>query len=225
MKKFRSVLETVPLFEGMTWEEIASLLSCLGGIHRSYPAKSAVCLEGEKAHIGIVLSGAVQVIDEDLFGRRSIVGVMEEGMLFGEALACAGVEKMPVSVWAQMDCDILFLAYQKVIHTCSDACAFHRRLIANMVSVLAGKNVVLNRKIRYLSRRSTREKLLSYLSEQAKQAEGPVFHIPFDRQALADYLCVDRSAMSAELSKLKQEGILDFHRSTFRFLQGKQENQ
>jgi CRP-like cAMP-binding protein len=219
MEKFRSVLSTVALFDGMTWEEITALLSCLGGVRRSYGEGNVICLEGETArHIGVVLEGAVQVVDEDVFGRRSIVGVMEAGELFGEAFACAEVVKAPLSTWSKTNSEILFLEYRRVIHTCSDACSFHSRLVVNMVSVLAKKNVLLNQKIRYLSRRSTRGKLLAYLSECAKNAGDPVFQIPFDRQALADYLCVERSAMSAELSKLRQEGVLDFHRSTFRFL-------
>lgn len=219
MKEFQSVLSSVALFEGMTWEEIMSLLSCLGGVRRSYADGSPVCLEEETVrYIGVVLAGAVQVVDEDVFGRWSIVGVMEAGELFGEAFACAEISRLPFSIWSRAKSEVLFLEYERVIHTCSDACLFHSRLVTNMVSVLAGKNLMLNRKIRYLSQRSTRGKLLSYLSEQAKAAGSPVFEIPFDRQTLADFLCVERSAMSVELSKLRQEGVLDFHRSTFRFL-------
>ncbi len=219
MKEFQSVLSSVALFEGMTWEEIMSLLSCLGGVRRSYADGSPVFLEGQTVrYIGVVLAGAVQVVDEDLFGRWSIVGVMEAGELFGEAFACAEIPRLPFSIWSRAKSEVLFLEYERVIHTCSDACLFHSRLVTNMVSVLAGKNLMLNRKIRYLSQRSTRGKLLSYLSEQAKAAGSPVFEIPFDRQTLADFLCVERSAMSVELSKLRQEGVLDFHRSTFRFL-------
>lgn len=226
MKNFQSVLSITPLFSGMAWEEIETMLHCLGGVKRSYPAQSAVRREGEQANqIGVVLSGRVQIVYEDLLGRRSILNVIEAGKVFGEALACAGVSRMPFHIWAKEPCEILFLDYKRVIHTCSNACVFHSRLIANMVSVLAEKNLMLNQKIRCLSRRSTREKLLMYLTEQAKQANSPVFQIPFDRQALADYLCVDRSAMSSELSKLKQEGILEFHRSTFRLLVPLQEEE
>ena len=217
MKDFQEVLSGTPLFAGMKWEEIEAMLRCLGGVRRSYPGQSAVYQEGENiSQIGIVLSGRVQIMYEDLFGHRSILNGIGEGEVFGEALACAGVLRIPFSIWTQEPCEILFLEYKRVIHTCSNACVFHSRLIANMVSVLAEKNLMLNRKIRCLSRRSTREKLLMYLTEQARQANSQVFQIPFDRQALADYLCVDRSAMSAELSKLKREGILEFHRSTFR---------
>ena len=219
MGTYPDSLRSVPLFEGMEQAEMEALLRCLAPIRRKYQAGSAVLLEGASAgHIGVVLEGAVQIVDEDVFGRRNIIGTAGPGELFGEAFACAQIANMPVSVWAAEDSDLLFLEYGRVIHTCSDACAFHSRLVTNMVSTLAGKNLTLNRKIRCLSRRSTRSKLLMYLTEQAKRADGPFFRIPFDRQALADYLCVERSAMSAELSKLKQEGILDFHRSTFRFL-------
>ncbi|MBQ1351852.1 MAG: Crp/Fnr family transcriptional regulator [Oscillospiraceae bacterium] len=218
MEKFQSVLCHTSLFAGMAWEETKTMLNCLGGTKRFYPAQSAVRSEGETiTQVGVVLSGQVQIIYEDLFGHRSILKIVNAGEVFGEAMACMERQRIPFGVWTQEDSEILFLDYKRVIHTCSNACVFHQRLIANLVFALAEKNLELNQKIRCLSKRSTREKLLMYLSAQAKQADGPVFQIPFDRQSLADYLCVDRSAMSAELSKLKREGILDFHRSTFRF--------
>ena len=138
-----------------------------------------------------------------------IVSTFQPPQLFGEAFACAGVASLPVSVEAAQDSTLLLLDCQRVIRTCSDACAFHQRLLSNLLHVVAAKNLLLTQKLSFLSKRTTKEKLMAYLMEEARRAGSPTFRLPYDRQGLADYLGVDRSAMSAELSKLRRAGVLD----------------
>ncbi|GHV49629.1 Crp/Fnr family transcriptional regulator [Synergistales bacterium] len=168
--------------------------------------------------IGIVLSGGVHVLQEDFWGSRAILSHVAPGELFAEAFSCAGVGSLPVSVITTEPSEILFLDYKRVATTCSSSCAFHTGLIKNMMQILAGGNVMLTQKIEHLTRHTTREKLLSYLSEQARQAGQSAFEVPFNRQELADYLSVDRSAMSSELCKMRDDGILRFCKNHFELL-------
>lgn len=206
------------LFSGIEGAERESLMECLQAVSRRYKKGDIVLAAGDKPAVGLVREGAVQVIAEDPMGNRTIIGRMDAGDMFGEAFACAGAEKMPFSVEAAADCEILLIDVARIVVTCPAACPFHTRLIENLMAVLARKNILLGAKIRHLSRRSTREKLLSYLSDRAREAGAREFYVPFNRQEMADYLCVDRSAMSAELSKLKAEGILDYNKNHFAFL-------
>ena len=172
-----------------------------------FQKQEVIWSEGEPARkVGIVLSGCVQVVSEDVFGNRNILEKLMPGELFGAAYACAGVGGSPVSVVAVTDSQVFQVDIQRVLEVCPASCPFHQQLIRNLVTILAGKNVMLGEKLRHLSKRTTREKLLSYLSETAKQKNARHFVIPFNRQELADYLCVERSAMSAELSKLRGMG-------------------
>ena len=221
MKKYLEILLRSPLFRGITAEELERLLPCLGGGVRHYPAGAAILLAGSPAgQMGLVLSGRARVVREEFSGSRSLLAELEPGELFAETFACAPALPggLPVSVLAVEDCDVLLLSLGRVVGVCANACPFHTRLVQNLLGVLAEKNLALNRRMLHLSRRSTREKLLSYLSEQAARAGGTEFSIPFDRQGLADYLCVERSAMSAVLSRLREEGVLETHRNHFRLL-------
>ena len=193
------------------------MLSCLGGRILKIAKGSPVFLEGDPAkYVGVVLSGSVQVVRDDFYGHRSVLTAVAPGGLFGEAFACAGLETLPVSVIAQQSGAVLLLDCKRVLSGCSNACAFHSILIRNLLQGISQKNLALTRKIRCMSRKTTREKLMEYLLEQAKQCGSAEFAIPFDRQALADYLGVERSAMSAEIGKLKKEGLLDSNGSFFR---------
>ena len=217
MKKYFDILKHCPLFEGIGDEELDSMLNCLGGIEKRAEKGSAVFLEGSPARwVGVVLSGGVQVVREDYYGNRSILAALGPGELFGEAYACAGTETLPVSVLAVKDSAVLLLDCKRVLASCSSVCQFHSRLVRNLLQVVARKNLLLHQKIQVMSRRTTREKLMAYLMDQAKGQGAGEFTIPLDRQALADYLGVDRSAMSAELSKLRREGVLECDRAWFR---------
>ena len=217
MEAYFEILSRCPLFSGISRQELSEMLRCLEGRILPVSKGSPVFLEGDPAkYVGVVLSGSVQVIRDDFYGNRSVLTAVPPGGLFGEAFACAGLETLPVSVMAAQNSTVLLLDCKKVLSSCSGACAFHSRLIQNLLRGISQKNLILTRKIRCMSRKTTREKLMEYLLEQAKQQGSAEFVIPYDRQSLADYLGVERSAMSAEIGKLKREGILDCRGSFFR---------
>lgn len=215
------LLSRNPLLRGFSENECRELLAALHASVRSYPKNAVILAAGSPAtQIGIVLEGSAQIIFSDVFGNQTIFGMIEPPDLFAEAFCCAGSPSIPVSVLAVRPSRVLFLTYPGTIARNPANARLYMQLLENMVRVSASKNLRLNEKLRCLSRRSTREKLLTYLSAQSRSASSLTFSIPFNRQELADYLCVDRSAMSAELSRLRQEGILDFDRNQFRLHAG-----
>lgn len=216
MKNIHEELNKSPLFNGIDQEDISAMLACLNAKTKNYKKNQNVFMVGDKNEaVGFVVSGSIQIIKEDFLGNRTIIAQIGVGQLFAEAFACAGVKRIPVSVVANTDSTVLFIDYNRIVHSCSNTCAFHHRLIENMLQILAQKNVYLNDKIEHLSRRSTKDKVLSYLSSQAQKTGKRHFEIPFNRQELADYLCVDRSALSNELCKLRDMGVLEFNRNEF----------
>ena len=219
MEEYFDILSQCPLFSGISRQEMGLMLNCLGGKITCIAKGKPVFLEGNPAlFVGVVLSGTVQIVRDDYYGNRSVLTVVSPGGLFGEAFACAGVETLPVSAIALQNCAVLLLDCKRVLTGCSNACPFHSRLVRNLLQGIAQKNLMLTSKIRCMSQKTTQEKLMEFLLEQAKQHDSAEFVIPYDRQALADYLGVERSAMSAELSKLKKAGRIDCSGSRFRVL-------
>jgi len=219
MKKYLEVLRTCPLFKGIADENLLRMLNCLGAKVDFFDKKYTVIAEGNKAKfIGIVLSGSVQMINTDFYGNRSIVAVSEKGEMFSEAFACAETESIPVSVIASEPSEIMLINCSHILHTCTNNCGFHQQMIFNLMKSLAVKNIQFHQKIEVTSKRSTREKLLSYLTICEKKAGSREFDIPFDRQELADFLGVERSGLSAEIGKLKKEGIIDTDKKHFELL-------
>ena len=219
MKEFFPILETCPLFDGIDLKDLSSMLTCLGARVSNYQKNQVIFREGEAAnYVGIVLSGAVQIVREDFYGNRSIVARIESSELFGESFACAGVAALPVSAAAAEDSRIMLIDCRRLTVSCTSACSFHSRMILNLLQVVAAKNLIFNQKIEITSHRTTREKLMAYLLMQAKQNKSSSFTIPYDRQALADYLCVDRSAMAVEIGKLRKDGIIACEKSRFELL-------
>lgn len=208
-----------PLFAGFSLSELEQAFACLAP-HRQQAGKgeSLVRAGDPVPGVGVLLSGSARVFREDYAGNREIVAALVPGDLFAEVFVFAGLAVMPVSVEASEDCAVLWIDGRRIARPCERACRFHSRLLENMLGILAQKNLLQNRKLEHLSKRTTREKLLSYLGEQARLAGSGTFTIPFNRQQLADYLCVERSAMSAELSRLREEGVLETHRSAFKLL-------
>ena len=195
------------------------MLKCLDAKIGSFDKKYTVFAEGSPAkYIGVVLSGSVQVIQVDYYGNRSILSVMGEGEVFAEAFACAELREIPVSVIADEPSDIMFIDSSHILHTCHNNCGFHQQLIFNLMKDLAVKTIMFHQRIEITSKRTTREKLLAYLAMQARRAGSNSFDIDFDRQELADYLEVERSGLSAEISKLRREGILENHKNHFELL-------
>lgn len=219
-----SVMLRASLFRGITERELGPLLNCAGAWKRRYGKGELLLRLGERAaYLGLVLSGRVHVVKEDFWGRRTLVGLAEEGEVFAESYACLGSEALEVSVEAAAETEVLYLDAALAAGGCTCACTAHAALRQNLLALLAEKNLMLTRKMGHMARRTTREKLLSFLSAQALRSGGPVFDIPLDRQGLADYLAVDRSAMSAALGKLRAEGVLDVHKNHFRLLRETEE--
>lgn len=219
MEKYFEVLRKCPLFMGISDENLISILVCLGATMKTYEKKETIFSEGEPAkYIGIVLSGAVQIVQMDYLGNRNIVANIEAAELFGESFACAGVEAIPMDVVAREDTEVLLIDCLRITQTCSSACEFHRRMIYNLMKLVAMKNIIFHQKIEIISKRSTREKLMTYLVMQAKKNKSTIFEIPYDRQELADFLGVDRSGLSVEIGKLCKEGFIQNKRKWFKVI-------
>ena len=215
MLKKTGILENSPLFEGITAANLKLLLDCLSARQKFFAKNSYIFMSGSKTDsLGIILGGAVIIVREDFWGKRLIVSRTEAGGIFGEAFACAGTE-LPISVMAAEDSDILLIKCKRIINPCSPSCSYHTELNRNLTMLLAKKNIGLLEKMDYITRPTTREKLLAYLSVQAGLAGTHAFNIPFNREELADYLSVERSAMSAELSKMKKEGLINYEKNHF----------
>lgn len=216
MENFFEILSKCPLFEGIEQSDLNSMIACLDGKTLDVQKGNPVFLEDAPARFaGVVLSGTVQVVREDYYGNRSVMTILQPGELFAEVFSFAGLETMPVSVIAIKDSTVLLLDCRRILTICSNSCHFHTLLLKNLLRGMAQKNLALSQKIRYMSQKTTKEKLVAYLLDQAKQQGSEEFTIPFDRQALADYLGVERSAMSAEISKLRKNGEIDTKGSWF----------
>lgn len=219
MKNYIPALKKCGLFEEIEEENLTAMLDCLGAKVFSVKKDMTIFCEGTPAkYIGLILSGAVQMVQDDFYGNRSIVTSIGENGLFGESFACAGITSLPVSFIASRDCEIMLIDCKRITNTCCNACSFHKQVIFNLLHLVARKNLDFHQKIEITSKRSTKEKLMTYLLSVAKQTGSSSFTIPYDRQALADYLGVERSAMSAEIGKLRKEGIIECQKSHFTIL-------
>ena len=213
----KSVSGRSQLFAGLSESDLGALVKCLGCKFKSYGKGEIIYRAGGVAReLGVVISGKVHVVKSDARGNQNILARAASGELFAEALVCGGVGELPVSVVAASNTEVMFADFQRIISQCTNACAFHDILIRNMVAVLASKNIMLQGKMEHITKRTIKEKLLSYLSEQSRQKGSLEFDIPFDRQGLANYLSVERSALSAEMSKLKSEGMISYRKNRFK---------
>ena len=210
-----TILTECALFHGLREAQIREMLPCLSARQSRFRRGQFLLRAGDRvAFAGILLSGEAEVLQEDFWGNRNLLAAVGPGDLFAEAFACAHAVS-PVSVLCKTDGSVLYLNVRAVFSPCEKACAQHKALSQNLIRVLAEKNMQLNEKAGFLSQRTTREKLLAYLSAQARRAGSASFRIPFDRQQLADFQSVNRSAMSAELSRMQREGLLCADRSSF----------
>lgn len=213
------ILEGISLFHGIGADDLADILRCLNTVRKRYSRNQPLISEGDEIKsLGIILTGSVQIVREDIAGNRMLVAGLAAGDIFAETLACAGVKESPLGVYANEECTVLWVSVVRMVTTCSNACGFHGLLISNLLRLLAEKNLFLNSRMELLSKRSTREKILAYLIAQPGSNKSGPFEIPLNRNEMADYLCIDRSAMSRELGRLRDEGIIDFHKNHFKFL-------
>lgn len=216
MKEYFGILSECPLFHNMEPSALDHILTCLDARLMKVPCGNFVfCENSPSGFAGVVLSGAVQIVRDDYYGNRSVLAFLQPGEMFAEVFSFAGLETMPVSAVASKDSLILLLDCRQILNTCENTCQFHSQLLKNLLQDMARKSLALHQKIHYMSQKTTKEKLIAYLLDQAKQNNSAEFVIPYDRQALADYLGVDRSAMSAEIGKLKKAEQLDTKGSWF----------
>ena len=219
MTEFVPVLKKTKLFSGVGEEDISTMLSCLGARLIRYKKGEYVLRQGEHlSDILVLAQGSLYIQRDDYWGNRSILGHIGAGEIFGEAYAAPESGPLLNDVIAVEDSAVLFFDVKRVISTCPSACRFHTMVVQNLFYVISEKNRSLVRKLDHMSKRTTRGKLISYLSEESRKQNSESITIPFNRQQLADYLSVDRSAMSSELCRMRDEGLLEFEKNRFRLL-------
>lgn len=219
MKKNEEILQDCSLFQGLSEKQISSVLKCVKVKTANFAKDEYILHAGESTDfIGLILSGSAFMIQEDLWGNRNIIAPLNSGDFFAEIFAAKPGAILNTSVVASENCNIYSLNIDRLLRVCPNSCDHHHRIVRNLVTVLANKTLLLNDKITHISKRKTRDKLLSYLSSEAIRQGSPSFTIPYNRQQLADYLCVERAAMCSELSKLQEEGILKTNHSHFELL-------
>ena len=212
-------LALLPLFTGICQEDLPAMLSCLGSFQKDYQKDEIILLESnEVRNVGIILSGIVHMIKEDVEGYPTLLVTMKNGELFGESFACCSHLDAHVSFLAATPCTILFLPFYKIIHSCKMSCTFHHRLIENMVRLIGDKNVQLMHKIEIISKKTLREKIMTYLQQQSIEQSSKHFTISLGRLELAEYLCADRSALTRELSYMQKDGLISYEKNTFLLL-------
>lgn len=209
--------QELPLFHGIAPDERDALLACLGASERRFLRGAFLLRAGEPTDaLGILLAGSASVLQEDYWGNRNLIAHLGAGQLFAESFALLPGAPLNVSVLAQEECRALFLPTQRILSPCPSACTRHGQLARNLLGELARKNLRLNEKLTHMGQRGTREKLLSFLSAEAGRADAAEFDIALDRQQLADFLGVERSAMCTVLAQLQKEGLLTYQRKHFR---------
>lgn len=211
-----SFLTDTNLFRGIREEEIRTMLVCLGAREKKYGKNEIIYRTGDVvSEIGLVEEGSVNIVMNSYWGNSIIIGHVEKGKIFAENYASIPGEELICDVVAPEDCEILFLDFAKFSTTCSSACTFHQRVIQNLLRISALKNLGMSRRMLHTAPKSMRERILSYLSEQAVVNGSTSFNIPFNREQLAEYLGVDRSALSAELSRMQKDGLIRYQKNHF----------
>ena len=208
-------LSTCPLFTGVEKEELSGMLDCLRPRLAKYSKNQYVTMAGSPLEgVGIILEGEVAVTRENAEGNRVIMAVLEPGDIFGEMAAFAAHREWPASVQAQGACTVIFLPPEKIIGNCENQCEGHRQLMKNMLRIVSSKALMLNRKVEYLAIRNLRSRISVFLLEEYQKTNSPCLELPLKRHELADYLNVSRPSLSRELARMRDEGIIDFHRNT-----------
>ncbi|KMT21941.1 Crp/Fnr family transcriptional regulator [Clostridium cylindrosporum] len=208
-----------PLFDGLNEKEISYALNCLDVKEKEFPKGSYIWHDGDSAdYFGIVVKGQINIIKEDILGNRIVISSTSPSQVFGEAFCIGKVDAYEVSAQAVVDSTVLLIRGEKITSVCSNACSFHKKIIDNMLKLVAKKNLNLNNRIHCITKKTTKEKLLFYLVSEMHIDKKTEVTIPFNREELANYLAVNRSALSRELSELQKEGIISYHRDRFKLL-------
>ena len=208
-------LRSTGLFSGISDAELESVLDCVGAQKKVARKGKMILQAGDRPrHVGIVLAGQLHVVREDYDGNRSLISVLTPGDTFDEALCCAGVSESPVSVIAGLDSTVMLLSFERILHICTNACLFHGRLVENMLGLIAGKNLAMQSHMEILSMKTIRLKVMRHMESLGAKKDCEIA-IPFSRDELANYLCVDRSALSHELSRMRRDGLIDYRKNRF----------
>lgn len=212
MKKYFELLKTIPLFKEIAHDDLETILICVGAKIKEISKGEIVLNIGDKPqYIGILLEGQLHISRNDYDGKRSIISAVSAGGIFAEALCCGGIAESPVIVCAEIDCVVMQIAFNRILRICTNACSFHATFIKNMLEILARKNLQLQNRMEIISLKSVRARVLQYLSSFGKTE----IIIPFNREQMADYLGVERSALSHELMKMKVDGLIDYKKNKF----------
>ena len=204
-----NILTECALFRGLRRAQIREMLPCLSARQARFRRGQFLLRAGDRASsAGIILSGEAGVLQEDFWGNRNLLAAVGPGELFAEAFACVPGEPVLANVTAEEDATALLLNVGRVIAVCSRGCGYHIRLVQNLLALYARKNLQLSRRILHTGSKTIRGRVLSYFSECVKRMGSYSFDIPYSRQQLADYLGVERSALSNELSKMRKDGII-----------------
>lgn len=216
MKKYLSILKSSKMFRGIKENEILPLMGCLKVNIKKYKKGEYVIRSGDKVNfIGMVLSGLLIIEKEDYWGNNAILQELIPGSLFAESYACLPEAPVEVSVLANSDTEVMFFDLHKILYMCSNSCSYHTQLIFNLASTISEKNINLTKKVEYITKKTIRERVLAYLSNEAIKQGSSSIHIPFNRQQLSEYLSVDRSALSNEIGKLQREGLITCKKNHF----------
>lgn len=219
MKQYINLLKNTYMFNGINESEIEGMLKCLNARTMLYKKNEYILRNGETVNsIGMVLEGLALVEKEDIWGNRTIISEISPGSLYAESYACLSKLPAEISVIASDNTTVMLFDIRRILTTCSSSCGFHTKLIQNLLYIIAQKNVLLTKKMEYISKKTIKAKLLAYLSSEAMKAGSPTFNIPFNRQELADFLSVDRSALSSEISRLQKKGIISCRKNAFTIL-------
>ena len=213
------IFESHPMFEGISLNNCSTLMNCLGCIEKTYKKDQIISATDVFAkQIGIVVNGCVHTVQEDVWGRRTFLSYTNDDGIFGEVLIGGASEARGIIYKAAEPTTVLYLSADRILHPCRNSCPFHHQLSRNLFRMISQKNAILTEKIEVTSKSSLREKILAYLSIEARRNGSTRFTVPLNRSEMADYLCTNRSALSRELAKMKKDGIIDYESNTFRIL-------
>ena len=211
-EKWLGLLADCPLFEGISPGDIKSVVKCLDLSIKSYTKNDYLTHPGQEFNdIAIVLSGTVALTKETASGNRVIIGLLGPGEMFGETNAYAEKAPYPMIVIAHDDCIVIYFSRDKIAGCCEKACVSHKTLILNMLKIVSNKAVMLNKKVDYLTVKTLRGKISTFLLEEYKKSSSKTFQLPLNRHELADFLNTSRPSLSRELCKMRDEGLIDFH--------------
>lgn len=216
MNDYLEDLAQMKLFSGIAPEEIAELLDCLQARRVQYGSGEMIIEEGSRVRkFGVMLSGHARSIKWDTSDRVIILTLLEKGSEIGVLLAAQPEKESPVSIQAQDNVTVLMIPYDRVLASCARACPKHARLLRNYISIVAEKGLVLHERIDCLLKPTVREKILTYLLRISREQKNDSFQIPLNRNAMSEYLNIERSALSRELSNMKRDGLIDYHLNSF----------